>query len=173
MSRTRFPKIVLGLVLAAASAAMAGAGVGSLTTNARATRVNASPDQVVVPAVPPAAAIPPIGGEAFTRPMFNSERALGPDKAPPAMADNADPSISVGTGNSPDAPGDMSAMAVKGIIISERGTRAALQAAGAAVLTWVQAGETVDGWRVESITASTVRISNGDQVVDLRIREDQ
>jgi len=64
-------------------------------------------------------------------------------------------------------------MTVKGVIISERGARAALQATGAAVLTWVKAGETVDGWKVESITASTVRISNGDEVVDLKVREDQ
>jgi hypothetical protein len=173
MSRTPLPKLALGLLLVGTSAALAGAGVVSLTTDAKVARVNAGPEQVVVPAVPPAAAVPPVGDEAFTRPMFNSQRALGPDKVPPAKADNADPSASDGAGNTPDAPGDMSAMTVRGIIISERGARAALQAPGAAALTWVKVGETVDGWNVESITASTVRISDGDKVVDLKVREDQ
>lgn len=173
MSRTPLPKIVLSLVLVGASAALVGAGIMSLTTDAQATRVSANPDQAVVPAVPPAETIPPIGEEAFTRPMFNRDREQGPDRAPPAAADNADPSTSSGAGNTQDEPGDMSAMTVKGVIISERGASAALHAAGASTLTWVKAGETVDGWKVESITASTVRISKGDEVAELKVREDR
>lgn len=173
MSIMTRPKTALGLILLGASAALAGAGLIFLTTDAKATRVNASQDQVVIPAVPPAAATPAVGDEAFTRPMFNSQRALGPDKVPPATAENSDPSASDGAGNMPDAPGDMPAMTVKGIIISERGARAALQVPGAAALTWVRVGETVGGWNVETITASTVRISNGDAVADLKVREDQ
>jgi len=171
MSRA-LPKFFLGLVLIGASAALAGAGVMSLATDAEAPRTVVDQEPVIVPAVPPAAVIPPIGTDAFTRPMFNRDRAQGPDNAPPATADNADPSSS-NPGSAPDAPGDMTAMTVKGVIISDRGARAALQAPGSSVLTWVGAGETVDGWKVESITASTVRLRNGDDVAELKVREDQ
>lgn len=170
MSRA-LPKFFLGLVLIGASAALAGAGVMSLATDAEAPRTVVDQEPVIVPAVPPAAVIPPIGTDAFIRPMFNRDRAQGPDNAPPAAADNADPSSS-NSGSAPDAPGDMT-MTVKGVIISDRGARAALQAPGSSVLTWVGAGETVDGWKVESITASTVRLRNGDAVAELKVREDQ
>lgn len=171
MSRA-LPKFVLGLVLIGASAALAGAGVISFATDAKAPRINVRQEPVIVPAVPPAVAIPPIGTDAFTRPMFNRDRAQGPDKAPPVTADNADPSSS-NTGDGSDAPGDVTAMTARGVIISDRGARAALQIPGSSALTWVGAGETVDGWKVESITENTVRIRNGDDVAELKVREDQ
>lgn len=172
MSRA-LPKFVLGLLLIGASATLAGAGILSLATDPKATRTSVDQDPVIVPAVPPAAAIPPIGTDAFTRPMFNRDRAQGPDKAPPAAADNADPSASSGVDTAPDAAGDMSAMTVKGVIISDRGARAALQSPGATSLIWVTSGETVDGWTVESITSSAVRMRNGDEVAELSVRKDQ
>lgn len=172
MSRTPLPKLVLSLVLVGASAALVGAGVMYLTTDAKTPRIDANQAPVTVPEVPPATAIPPLGADAFNRPMFNRDRAQGPDKAPPATTDNGDPSTSSGTSNAPGAPRDMSAMTVKGIIVSDRGARAALQAPGSGALTWVSAGDTIDGWKVDSITASTVRISNGDETAEIKIRED-
>jgi hypothetical protein len=171
MSRT-LPTFVIGLVLIGASAALVGAGFMSLTTDATAPRTNVNQEPVIVPAVPPAVAIPPMGTDAFTRPMFNRDRALGPDKAPPVTADNADP-FSQNPADTPDAPGDMTAMTVKGVIISDRGARAALQAPGSGALAWVKAGDTVNGWKVESITASAVRIRNGDDVAELKVRDEQ
>lgn len=166
MSRQPLLKFVLGLVIIGASAALMGAGIVSLSTDAKAPRANASQDQVTIPTVPPAEAIPPIGTDAFTRPMFNRDRALGPDKAPPAPSDSTDPS---GTDSAPDAPADASAMVLKGIIVTDRGARAGLQAPGSDALTWVRTGETIDGWKVEAITQNSVRIRNGDEVVELKI----
>jgi hypothetical protein len=173
MSGQPLPKLVLGIALVGASIALAAAGATSLTTDARAPRVNASQEQAPIPPVPPATVAPPIGDDAFTRPMFNRNRALGPDKAPPAPADSSDPSTSPSASNAPDATGDMSDMTIKGIIVTDRGARAALQAPGSNALTWVSAGDTIDGWKVERITADSVRISNGDEVTEIRIRDDQ
>jgi hypothetical protein len=173
MARRPLPQLALTVLLAGASAVLMGVGVVSLTTDATSQRGDAGNEPVTIPAVPPIETPPDVGTDAFTRPMFNRERALGPDRAPPVSAtDPADPTAP-STGNEPDAPGDASSLVVKGIIIGEYGARAGLQNPGDATLTWVRAGETIQGWKVESINANRVRISNGDEVVDIKVREDK
>jgi len=170
MSGQPLPKLVLSLVLVAASAALVGVGITSLTTDAKAPNGAASQPPVVVPAVPPAEVVPPIGTDAFTRPMFNRDRAQGPDKAPPPTSDTPDSSTAANTDNTPD---DMSAMEVKGVIISDRGASAGLRAPGSGALTWVRIGDTINGWKVEAITVSSVRIRNGEDVAEINVSEDQ
>lgn len=173
MARQPLPKLALSVLLIGASAALIGSGILSLTTDAKVMRPDAEQEPVTIPAVPPIETAPEVGTDAFVRPMFHRNRAPGPDKAPPQSAiDLADPSAPV-TGNEPDAPGDASAFVVKGIIIGENGARAALQNPGDGSLTWVRSGETIQGWKVDSINANRVRISNGDEVVEIKVREDK
>lgn len=173
MSRQPLPKLALSVVLIGASAALIGLGIVSLTTDAKAARGEAGKEPVVIPAVPPIEAAPEIATDAFTRPMFHRDREPGPDKAPPASAtDPSDPSVPP-SDNEPGAPGDASAILVKGIIIGVNGARAGLLTPTSGSLVWVKSGDTFDGWKVESINASRVRISNGDEVVEIKIREDK
>jgi hypothetical protein len=174
MARQPLPRLALSVLLIGASAALVGVGIISLTTDARSQRGDASKEPVTIPAMPPIETPPDVGTDAYTRPMFHRDRAPGPDKAPPQSAtDPSNPSDPTSTGNAPDAAADASNLVVKGIIIGENGARAGLQNPGDATLTWVRAGETIQGWKVESINASRVRISNGDDVVEIKVREDK
>jgi hypothetical protein len=173
MARQPLPKLALSVLLIGASALLMGSGILSLTTDAKLQRGDASKEPVTIPAVPPIETPPSVGSDAYTRPMFNRNRAPGPDKAPPqSAADPADPSAPT-TGSEPDAPGDAAGILVKGIIIGENGARAGLLSANSGGLVWVRTGQSFEGWKVESINASRVRISNGDEVVEIKVREDQ
>lgn len=156
------PRFVISLVIGAAIVALLGAGVIFLTTDPLAPSGNGQA-AVEIPAVPETQAPPELGGEAFTRPMFNSQRALGPD-GPPASA-------STDGANTETADSDVATeFTLKGVIIGERGARAALQSDTAPDQTWVGVGDTVDGWKVESINSQRVRLRNGDEVVELKIQ---
>jgi hypothetical protein len=173
MSQQRLPTFALSLVLAGVSAALLASGALSLTTDAKAPSVSARQEPAPIPTVPPAMVVPPIGTDAFTRPMFNSERAQGPDKAPQPTADTSNPSAASSAANESDAPSDVSALDVKGIILSDRGARAAVMSPGSGALTWVGVGQAIGDWKVESITATTVRFRNGDEVAEIKIRKDR
>jgi hypothetical protein len=174
MFRQPLPKLVLSLIIAGAAAVLIALGIIWLTTDARIARADAGKEPVIIPAVPSPEAVPETGADAFTRPMFHRDRALGPDKAPIAPAtDPADPSDPASPDTTTAGPGDASAIAVKGIIINGNGARAALQSSGSTELTWVRRGDTFDGWKVDSIGANSVRISNGDEVVEVKVRKDK
>lgn len=173
MSQRRLPILVLSVFLAGASAALLASGALSLTTDAKAPSVSARQEPAPIPTVPPSKAVPPIGTDAFTRPMFNSERAQGPDKAPPITADTTNPSAASSAGDASDSATDVSALQVKGIIISDRGARAAVLSPGSGALTWISRGQAIGDWKVESITATTVRFRNGDEVAEIKIRKDR
>lgn len=160
MSSQPAPRLVISLVIGAAIVALLGAGIIFLTTDPLAPSGNGQA-AVEIPAVPETQPPPEQGTEAFTRPMFNSQRAPGPD-GPPASA-------STDTASSDTAGSDIaSEFTLKGVIIGERGARAALQSDTAPDQTWVGVGDTVDGWKVESINAQRVRLRNGDEVVELK-----
>ncbi len=155
------PRFIISLLTGAAIVALLGAGVIFLTTDPLASS-GSGQATVAIPAVPETQTAPEPGDEAFRRPMFSRDRAPGPDGPPAAPADGA------ATETTNDArAADFS---LKGVIIGERGARAALQANTAPDQTWVGVGDTVDGWKVESITSSRVRLRNGDEVVELKIQ---
>lgn len=174
MFRQPLPKLVLSLLVAGAAVVLTALGIIWLTTDAKIARADASKEPVTIPVVPSPEAVPEAGTDAFTRPMFHRDRALGPDKAPIVPeTDPADPSDPGSPDVTSAGPGDASAITVKGIIINGNGARAALQSSGSTELTWVRRGDTFDGWKVDSIGASGVRISNGDEVVEVKVRKDK
>lgn len=173
MSQQRIPALVLSLVLVGASVALAASGAMSLATDAKAPPARSGQEPVSIPAVPAARAVPPIGTDAFTRPMFNSERAQGSDKAPPTPTEASDPSTTASAAAEPEGTEDIASLVLKGIIVSERGARAALLSPGSGKLTWVTAGYTFGAWKVDYITATTVRFRNGDEVAEIKIRKDR
>lgn len=154
------PRMVISLVTGAAIVALLGAGVIFLTTDPLASSGDGQGD-VEIPVVPDMQSPPEQGTEAFTRPMFSRDRAPGPD-GPPAAA-----SSDGASGDTVNA-GKASGFTLKGVIIGERGARAALQSDKATEPTWVGSGQTVDGWKVESINSQRVRLRNGDEVVELK-----
>lgn len=155
------PRFVLSLLIGAATVVLLGAGVIFLTTDPLAPSGNGQ-TAVTIPAVPETRPPPEFGDEAFRRPMFSSNRAPGPDGPPTASADSA----TTETANGARA----AEFSLKGVIIGERGARAALQSDTAPDQTWVGVGDTVDGWKVESINSNRVRLRNGDEVVELKIQ---
>ena len=170
MARQPLPKTVLAVILFGSSAALVAAGLSFLTTNAAAPRAGAAASPVALPAVPSPEAVLPIGTDAFTRPMFHRDRAPGPDKAPAIAPDASGPTPA---DSATDDATDGSGVSIRGIIVSDRGPRAALQSSRTGTLTWVRVGDTVDSWKVETISATTVRIRKDDEVVELKIREDK
>ncbi len=162
-------KMAVTLTLGVAIVALLGAGVIFRTTDPLTPTGDVSAE-VEIPAMPETGDAPELGTEAFTRPMFSRDRAPGGDKAPAATVENGDPTQPSDSG---DASEDPSAFALKGIIIGERGARAALQPANAAEPTWVGAGDTVGGWKVESINAERVRLRSGDEVVEIKFSRDE
>jgi hypothetical protein len=166
MSGQSLPRLILTIILAAAVVALLGLGVMFRATDPLAP-ASGHTAPVTVPEVPGAEQAPPAGARAFERPVFHRDRAPGPDKAP--ASSDADP-------DAPDtstAQSDGSEIRLRGIIIGERGARAALQGATAVDPTWVGKGDTVDGWTVETITADTVRLRNGDETVVIKFSRDE
>jgi hypothetical protein len=161
-------RIAINLTLGVAIVALLGAAIIFRTTDP--LTPSGGPSAIVeIPAMPETGATPEQGTAAFTRPMFSRDRAPGGDVAPPITSDGNDPTQPSGN----DTGEDPGAFALKGIIIGERGARAALQPANAAEPTWVGAGDTVGGWKVESINAERVRLRNGDEVVEIKFSRDE
>jgi hypothetical protein len=166
MAGQSIPRLALTLAAAVGVVALLGVGIMFRAADPLAPAGNSSAS-VAVPEVPGAEPAQAFGTRAFERPLFHRDRAPGPDKAP-ASPDSA-----------PDAPdtagaqGDGSAIRLRGIIIGERGARAALQGDTAVEPTWVGKGDTVDGWTVETITADTVRLRNGDETVVIKFSRDE
>lgn len=158
-------KIVPAVVLLAAAAALAGAGVMFLTTDETAT-AGAGAEDISIPSAPPVVDAADLPTAAFTRPMFHRDRAPGSDKAP-AVSSN-DTSAIPETGEEPAA-----GFRLKGVIIGERGARVALQADGAGAPTWAGVGDVVDGWTVEAVNARRVRLRNGDDVIEIQFEDKQ
>lgn len=157
------PRTVISLVLGVAIVALLGAGVVFMTTDP--LTPSGTGQAMEIPAVPETVQPPEPGTEAFERPMFNRDREPGPD-GPPAQA-GANPSADA------SGRGDAAKFSLRGIIIGERGARAALQPHTAPEPTWVGAGDTLDGWKVESIKEKLVRLRNGDDVVELKFSGDE
>lgn len=157
------------VVVLAAAAGLAGAGLYFRTIDVTAAAADAEPGEVTIPEVPPVIEPEPATTDAFTRPLFHRDRNPGPDKAPATTVLPDDP----GSATTPD-PADKpaaSSFALKGVIIGDRGARVALQAEGAAAPVWARVGQVVDGWTVTSITAQRVRLRNGDETAELKFND--
>lgn len=98
--------------------------------------------------------------EILRRPLFAASRrppdlaAAQPVSEPPAPAPAAEPS----------APPNFR---LSGVMIRKKSSRALIVPADGSASAWLAVGESIEGWKVRSITTSSVRLEGGGQVVTL------
>jgi hypothetical protein len=171
MAGQNLPRIVLGAVLLVAVGGLIALGVMYRLTDPAAP--SGAPGEVSIPDVPDAEQAPPVGTDAFERPLFHRTREPGPDGPPAFTEPSSDPDTSGAAPGTVRRAADPSQFTLQGIIVGERGARAAVRGATATGPTWVKRGDEVDGWTVESITADIVRLRKGDQVAELKFSRDE
>jgi hypothetical protein len=169
MASQTLPKFGITLALGAATAALIAAGTSFRATDATVPPA-AEAGEISIPSAPPVSEALPMPTDAFTRPMFHANRGPGLDKAPTVAPDDT-----TQPAGDPDAsePAAADGFVLKGLIIGDRGARVALQSSSGGAPVWAKVGETVEGWKVESITADRVRIRNGDEVAEIKLFEDK
>lgn len=148
----------IGLV--AGSAALFAAGFGFLASDAKIETAAVEAREPALPIIPDTQQPSSAGAEAFRRPLFQRDRTAIDEPSDVATS----PSGAIASS------GDMR---LKGILINGVRARASLQLADGDTPVWLSVGEEAGAWTIDAITPESVRLSSGDEVVELRLYEDR
>lgn len=171
MAGQNLPRIAVGALLLAGIGGLLALGVIFRMTDP--TAPTSATGEVSIPAVPETEEAPPVGTDAFERPLFHRTREPGPDGPPAVTEPSTDPDSTGAEPSTGERAGDPAEFTLQGIIVGERGARAAVRGATATGPTWVKRGDEIDGWTVESITTNVVKLRKGDQVAELKFSRDE
>lgn len=165
MGGAAIPGLLVPAALALATFGLSAAGVQFLGTDPAALSSAESSEPMEMPAIPPAAGPVLMSEEALRRPVFHRDRAPidDPGAAPAAAA--ADQTES-GPASGPPA------FELRGVVIMDGIARAGLLPPGTSELTWVTKGQDINGWTVEAVTDSAVRLRSGDETAVISIIRD-
>lgn len=120
-----------------------------------------APGSVILPSAPPLARATPVNAEVLSRPLFT------PSRRPSARGDGADaeapPAAAEASNGAPDD------WKLVGTMTTRNQHRALIRLAGRPGSVWVQSGDAIEGWTVQSVTASAVVLSSpqGERRIEL------
>lgn len=164
MAANALPGLVVSAALALGVGGFTYAGAQFMSADPSLVGDAASVAPIQLPEIPPPADPELLSAEATSRPVFHPERLPIDDPGLPAVDASSDKVDAV-------KANDAVNYKLRGVVIGDGPARAGVLQPGSSELVWVKAGQNLEGWTVEAVTADGVRLRSGDEVAEIRIVE--
>ncbi len=164
MAANALPGLVVSAALALGVGGFTYAGAQFMGADASLAGDAASVAPIQLPEIPPPADPELLSAEATNRPVFHPARLPIDDPGAPAV------NVASANVDAVKATGAVD-YKLRGVVIGDGPARAGLLRPGSSELVWVKAGQDLEGWSVEAVTADGVRLRSGDEVAEIKIVE--